>query len=224
MILNRASIAAHYLTGRGLEVGALHSPLEVPPGVEVRYADFEDGETLDQKYPELEGQEIKRPDILTKFETLSGVDDASQDFLIANHVLEHCEDPIGAVKSVARVLRPGGVAYMAVPDRRFTFDSERPVTPIEHLVRDHEEGPQGSLEAHYREWIRLVDKLDGKAADDKLARMLEKHANIHFHVWEHEDMLKMFHHLVREMGVPLQVELSFLHGCEVIWILRRANP
>jgi ubiquinone/menaquinone biosynthesis C-methylase UbiE len=38
--------------------------------------------------------------------------DSSQDFVIANHLLEHLPDPIGALKEWYRVLRAGGTLFL----------------------------------------------------------------------------------------------------------------
>ena len=84
----------------------------------------------------------------------------SQDFIIANHFIEHTEDPIGTIKRFLTVLRPQGILYMAVPDKRFTFDLERPLTSLEHLLRDHTEGPEWSRESHFREWAQFVCSQD----------------------------------------------------------------
>lgn len=80
--------------------------------------------------------------------------------MIANHFLEHCENPIKAFLNMLRVLRPGGILFLAVPDKRHTFDRDRPVTPLAHLVRDYEEGPGWSRKGHFEEWVRLVHKVD----------------------------------------------------------------
>lgn len=219
--INRESIAQHYITGSGIEVGALHSPLLLPAGTAVKYVDFEASAELDEHYPELSDTTITRPDVISDMETLRGIDDSSQDFVVANHVLEHCEDPIKAVKSAARVLRSNGIAYFAIPDKRFTFDNERDVTTLEHLIRDHEEGPDVSLHEHYEDWCRHVDKLNGREYSDKVELLVKLRSNIHFHVWEYQDMMKLFVYLTSVAGVPLNVEMSFLTGNEVIWILRK---
>jgi SAM-dependent methyltransferase len=219
--ITREVIACQYLTGSGIEVGALHSPLRLPAGVSAKYVDFEQSSELDAHYPELSNVTITRPDIISDLETLRGIDDSSQDFVIANHVLEHCEDPIKAIKSVARVLRARGIAYLAIPDRRFTFDEEREVTTLAHLIRDHEQGPDVSLREHYEDWCRHVDKLQGQELSQKVELLLATRGNVHFHVWEYPDMMEFFHYMTRETGTPLDIEMSFLTGNEVIWILRR---
>ncbi len=68
------------------------------------------------------------PDIIDYGETLSKIGDQSQDFVIASHFIEHCEYPLGAIKSWCRVLRPNGVLFLVVPDRAAHFDKDRPPT------------------------------------------------------------------------------------------------
>lgn len=50
---------------------------------------------------------VVRPDIVDDGECLSKVGDFSQDFVIANHVLEHFEDPIKGFRNMLRVLKHG---------------------------------------------------------------------------------------------------------------------
>jgi len=42
--------------------------------------------------------------------------DASFDVVTLKHTLEHVESPLGALREVRRVLKPGGVAFVIVPD------------------------------------------------------------------------------------------------------------
>ena len=48
-----------------------------------------------------------------------------------------------------------------MPDKRYTFDFRRPLTPLEHMVADHEQGPERSRAEHYEEWCRLVSTSRG---------------------------------------------------------------
>src|SRR5207253_4423543 len=94
-------------------------------------------------------------------EDLASFTDGSLDFIIANHLLEHLEDPIAALKEFERALKAGGVAYLALPDQRLTFDRDRQLTSLEHLLEEHRAGSaETSRRDHYLDWARNVDKRD----------------------------------------------------------------
>src|SRR5262249_6702520 len=101
---HRRETAARCLRGPGLEVRALHAPLETPPGCRVTYVDRLPGAELREQYPELGGQELVPVDVVDDGERLEKFAAGSQDFVIANHFLEHAQDPIGTLKAHLRVL------------------------------------------------------------------------------------------------------------------------
>jgi predicted SAM-dependent methyltransferase len=216
---NRREIAKRYLLGDGIEIGALHNPLEVPRSARVRYVDHLPLEELREHYPELADEPLVDVDVVDDGERLSTIGDATQDFVIANHFLEHCEDPLGALGNMIRVLRPGGVLYLAVPDKRYTFDADRPVTSMDHLLRDHREGPEGSRRRHYEEWARLVDKVEEPEAH--ATALLERGYSIHFHVWTQSGLLDLLRTGADDLGLDFDVELMLKNGLEVIFVLRR---
>ena len=153
-------------------------------------------------------------------ERMASISDATQDFVIANHVLEHCQDPIGALVSMFRVLRPGGILYLAVPDKRYTFDADRPVTPLDHLLRDHREGPAWSRRQHCEEWIRLVERVTvPETLEARLAELMRGDHAIHFHVWTQTEVLELLQALRRL--VAFDVELMTRQGDEVIVVTRK---
>jgi hypothetical protein len=55
---NRAAIARRFIQGSGIEIGALHNPLRMPRGAQVRYVDRMPVAELRRQYPELEGEEL----------------------------------------------------------------------------------------------------------------------------------------------------------------------
>jgi SAM-dependent methyltransferase len=50
----------------------------------------------------------------------------SFDYIVSSHNFEHLPDPIRFLQGCQRILKPGGVLSMAVPDRRVCFDYFRP--------------------------------------------------------------------------------------------------
>ncbi len=83
-----------YLIGQGIEIGALSAPLATLPLVKVDYLDRLIAPQLRQQYPELETYPLVPVDILDDGKSLKTVKNNSQDFIIAHHFLEHCQDPI----------------------------------------------------------------------------------------------------------------------------------
>ena len=220
--LSRAAVARVYLCGSGIEVGALHRPLRVPPDVTVRYVDRLSLDELREQYPTLSNRDLLPVDIVDDGERLTSVPDTSQDFVIANHFLEHCEDPLGALLNFLRVLRDGGVLFLTVPDKRYTFDRDRPVTPLPHLIADHECGPDGSRHAHLAEWARLVLKEPDGSVADRVAELEATGFSIHYHVWTQRELMELL--LEMRQRIDFEVELFLKRAYEVIVILRKGAP
>lgn len=66
--------------------------------------------------------------------TRTGLPDAGYDVVIANHVLEHIPDDRSALAELFRLLRPGGVALLAVPSnptRDTTYENPVVTGPAE---------------------------------------------------------------------------------------------
>jgi SAM-dependent methyltransferase len=219
----RYRLARRYLAGSGLEIGALHLPLWVPERAAVRYVDWLEADGLREHYPELASYDLVAPDLIDDGQRLALVDDASVDFVIANHVVEHFEDPISALETYARVLRPGGVLYMAVPDMRVTFDRDRPLTEVRHIVSDRLDGPAGSRQAHFQEWARLVDHVPDPEVETRAAALDERNYSIHFHTFVPANFVELISESKRRFGLELAVEEVVRHGNEFIVVMRKPH-
>ncbi|MGP0036346.1 MAG: class I SAM-dependent methyltransferase [Solirubrobacteraceae bacterium] len=212
----RDELARHFIRGSGLEIGAAYGPLQVLPGTSVTYVDRMTVDELRDHYPEL-AELIIPVDVVDDGERLTTVPDESQDFIIANHFLEHCEDPIGAIESHLRKLKPGGILFYAVPDKRYTFDFRRPVTPLEHMISDHHHGPERSRDEHYEEWARLVDG-HNSASDLDAANY-----SIHMHVWTQAEFLELLLHCRRQFADSFEIEAFARRSLEIVVVLRKAG-
>ncbi|MFP5389316.1 MAG: methyltransferase domain-containing protein [Thermoleophilia bacterium] len=224
----RAEFASRFLAGEGLEIGALHLPLAMPPQARPKYVDRMSADQLRSEYPELGGWDLTDPDLIDNGELLETVADGSQDFIVANHFLEHCEDPVRTIGTHLGKLRPGGVLFYAVPDKRYSFDHRREVTPLEHMVADHEQGPERSRREHYDQWARLVDTEDGPEAPEETqarARKLEeKLYSIHMHVWTQAEFLKMIIYCRERYEEAFDIEAAARQGLEFVVVLRKQGP
>lgn len=150
--------AARWLSGFGIEIGALDGPLAAPPGVEERYVDRVPTDQLHEQYRELPDADFVPVSIVGDAQNLSAPADSSVDFVIANHLLERLENPIADLREMLRVIRPGGVLYLALPDPRVTFDVDRELTPVEHVVDEYRNGTAHTRDAHFTEWVANAEK------------------------------------------------------------------
>lgn len=224
MLTVRRQLSEHYLKGDGIEIGALHHPLHVPEAARVRYVDRLPVAELRRQYPELANFPLTEPDIIDDGEVLSRIPEASLDFIIANHMLEHCENPLGAMRNHLGRLRRGGILYYAIPDKRQCFDVDRDLTTFEHLVADDREGPDISRFSHYREWAVQVNRL---TVPQDIERNIEALAatrySIHFHVWDEATFRDFVARSNRYLDYAFREVCMVANGTEAIAVLQRSG-
>jgi len=226
----KRSHLAGWLSGQGIELGALHQPLAVPAGVHVEYVDRLSVAELRQQYPELASLDLVPVSHIGNAEDLARIADASVDFVVACHVLEHLEDPTRALREIHRVLRDGGIFFCALPEPRVTFDREREMTTVDHLLRDHP-GGQMSRQDHFVDWVENVERhqpwweVAPPDPQERVQFLLDMDYSIHFHVWRPDTFLDYLSAVRREVGIVFEM-LDFA-GCvpgvddEFIFILRK---
>ncbi len=219
------------IRGEGIEIGALDAPIELADAT-VRYVDVLTREECLRHYPELPHHDrVIEPDIIAAADDLSVIDDASQDFILASHLLEHMADPIGTLVGFRRVLKPGGLLFLVLPDKRHTFDRPRERTTLDHLIADHREPPghpardRRDFDA-YRDWARISKSF---ARDDQIdfwAEMLQRaRYNVHFHCWIPEDVHELFAWLRESGTAPFELveEARPKDGWEFAMLMRRVD-
>jgi SAM-dependent methyltransferase len=219
----RKDLAARFLRGAGLEVGALQRRLEVPVHCSVTYVDRLTLADLRAHYPELGDQPVQKPDLIDDGETLAKVDSGTQDFVVANHFLEHCENPIQTIANLTRVLKDGGILYMAVPDKRFTFDIDRPVTSYPVLAETFRHGHRRDREELYVEWAAFVQHASPSDVSAAARKLLDEQYSIHFNVWALPDLLEFLARCKADFGLPFTLEWVVCSENEVILILMKAE-
>ncbi|MBY0526477.1 MAG: class I SAM-dependent methyltransferase [Gemmataceae bacterium] len=225
----RDSLSRQFIRGHGIEIGALNCPLFVPRGVQVTYIDRWDTTTLREQlrdHHDYSRRPLVPVDRVDDGETLATLPTESQDFVIANHFIEHVPDPIRTIRRHLDVLRPEGILFLAVPDRRWTFDRKRQVTSLEHLHRDYEEGPEWSFLDHVREWAELVENRTGSDLEARIAALAAQgRPNIHYHVWTLHQLMELLPHLRKRLALGIDIE-AVVHNQfmgEAIAVLRRTR-
>ena len=217
---NRAAIAAAFLTGKGVEVGAFTQPTDLPPALEVIFFDRFPTERLRELYDERWCRPMMEPDVVGDAQTLVGLPGAAFDFVIANHVLEHLEDPTGFMMRVSDTLVAGGRAMIAVPDMRHGADSKRVPTSFAHLVEDHELGAERSRHGHYLE-AATIEGLSGEAARAYAAAVPHDTTVLHYHVWDADGFVAFVQAAITRWALPLSLLYTSASVHEIIVVLEK---
>lgn len=205
---------AQKLAGRGLELGPLNRPLPKHDRMRLFYLDRADQETLRRSYPTV-AEAIAPVDIIDNAETVATVADASFDFVVAAHVIEHMRNPIASIKAWLRILAPGGRLYLIVPDKRFTFDRTRVRTTIEHLILDYRDpSPVRDFE-HFLDYARFVHDAHGQAAIDMARQFEAEDFSIHFHTFLPADMVALVRWIDAHV-TPVTIEEGPLMSAETV--------
>jgi SAM-dependent methyltransferase len=243
----RKLVAQNYLSGQGIEIGAFASPLPVPASVRVQYLEKFTSDEIKRQFSfaglnladfGFDETTLIAPDILDDGESLAKIGDNSQDFIIANHVLEHMENPVKAFKNMLRVTKHHGFIYIALPDMRLCFDRNRQPTPIEHIFRDYQEGPEWSLDMAYQEFaeIFLAEGMDKGLIERKYGEHRKQHLqqvkealktaryDIHFHAWTLDQMLEMFGKIKQRINLFFEFKLVLQNHDEVIFVFQKTVP
>ena len=199
--LEHRRAACEALAGRGLEIGALNEPCRLGPGCRVEYFDAVTEDEARALFPELPPGAFVHVDHVGDLDRggLDAFADGSYDFVVINHVLEHLANPLLAAREVFRVLRGGGVAVVAIPDMRFTFDARRALTPWEHLWGDYAGRVVESSDEHYLDFLRSAAPHVFAEPPENLpihvARVRGRRE--HAHVWTSQSFRE---HLLRAFG------------------------
>jgi SAM-dependent methyltransferase len=216
--IDRRVLSYAFVRGRGIEIGALQNPLTVSPDAQVTYVDRLSKEKLPETSPALLQSNSIYEDAVDNGETLSSFQSGTQDFIIANYFLEHCQDPIGTIISFLRVLRPGGIIYMAISDTRHTADRDHP---------HHVSSAKTRREQHFREWVTLIEPDFGRAyardAAEARVRELSQDYSIHFQTFILEDIHALMKYCAETKGMPLSVVFAGEVEEEIIFIVRKLD-
>jgi SAM-dependent methyltransferase len=128
----RAELAAPFLRGRGLEIGAGGAPQVVPQGATVSYYDKSDSAFLAKQF------DTEITYTVHPVEQIARDFPSGADFLIAHNVLEHTPDPIGTLMRWNSFVQNKGVVVLSMPNKDFTEgDKRRATVTKEHLIHDH---------------------------------------------------------------------------------------
>jgi SAM-dependent methyltransferase len=208
-----------YLKGVGIEIGPLDRPLPLYAGVKkCFYIDIRLPSELRECYPERKGKFFV--DIKGDGAALPFLKKESLDFIIALNFLEHTPNPLGTIVSHLEKLKPNGVLFYSLPDKRYTFDRERQLTTLDHLIADFK--GKDTTEEHYKEWIEKVEKITAPKEFEKRLHFLKAiNFPIHFHTFIPETFIEAISFLSFNQHLPLYLEILLREQDFFIVVLKK---
>lgn len=213
----RASLARKYLAGDGIEVGALARPVPVPHA-NVSYYDRAVETELVELYPHLNDWLVPL-DGIAELESLCPIASESQNFVVACKVLEYTSNVLAAFHAIHRVLKPGGIAFLSVTDKRRTVDCHRPVTTIGQLAADFVHGPRSGWSIYHEEWVSFVEHGAGNDMDMRLQLVVQHAQRTRQHVWTPVAWMELLTEVQRGLGFEL--EAWHVTSREILTVLQK---
>ena len=196
--------------GSILEIGALNAPV-FSGNANVKYADRLTTEELAAQYPHKAN--IKRVDYVLTRPAFGALIPETFQLAIANHVIQQVPDLINWFDQLGSVVVPGGWAFLAVPDKRYTSDIVRPLTTLADLIdcahRELTAPSVGQIFSHLylHHKVATKDLWEGKRVDAARPRMevakavrtalamSEGYHSVHCHVFTDDS----FSHLMEDL-------------------------
>ncbi len=200
----------------GLEIGAFMRPTLSPADAEMKYVDYYSQEELqsqiDPKGPG--GNDVVHVDYVVRSGNYSDVITQKFDIIIANHVMEHCCNPISWLNDLASMLKEDGLIFLALPDKKYSFDRFRPDTDLARILfsffqNEKVAGGDRALEAmlyYDLGYLKIPMTLDRLDPERLKAEMSSIHPGLHLFVFQGETFLKKIMAPILYMGLcPLKI-------------------
>ena len=155
--------------------------------------------------------------------SLKEIADNSYDFVLSCHSLEHMANPIKALVEWKRIIKDNSHVLLILPHKDNTFDRNRPITHINHLINDLENNTLENDETHFQEVLSLHDLSLDAGIKDMEALRLRTSGNydnrcVHHHVFN----TPMVAQMVDYAGFKI-CEIQHFNPFHIIFLLKKPN-
>ena len=207
-------------TAKGIEIGPYINPTVSKDEGDIRYLDFYSTEELAAREQERRpaGTIIPTVDYVVKSDDYHRYVPDRFDYVIANHVFEHVDNPLQWVLDLAKLLHPDGVMFLTIPDKKYNFDRYRTDTPLSHLLTDYFRGHGDPMEHgvdiqlnYDTAYVGQPIDLDQKLSFDKLKAASQEapHPGRHNHVFQSETFVSRILRPIQRIGIWPYTLLDF---------------
>jgi SAM-dependent methyltransferase len=208
-------LSMQYFRGMGLEIGAGNHPIKLFGDAACLYAD------IDDKSPyKTSGPTTKIILDISDSNTMKAREDLHQafNFVIASHVLEHCNSIVQTLKSLEMLLKHDGVLYLVVPNRNKDWDKDWTdvFSILHHVVEAF--FPKIYLSRHRASFAKYFKKIDSTGGfwakefeankdvilNDQL-KLMGLDYIYHKHAYNPEGWLKTIYSVIKLFGINIEL-------------------
>jgi hypothetical protein len=224
----------------GLEIGPHNQPMVKKNEGPIKFLDYLNRSELIASDPHVSYlDDIPETDYIVKSNDYLLYVKDKFDYLIAAHVLEHAPNFIGSFQQFCEMLNPGGVLFIALPDKKFTFDKYRTNTMLSHVLYDYFNKVEKASIEHLIEDFLYYDRQfigSDQNIEERLSLNListkvttEPHIGLHCHVFQSETILDTLIKPILAMNLVKFILLEFCpasseRGGEMIMLFRKEQP
>ncbi|MEO8770792.1 MAG: methyltransferase domain-containing protein [Ferruginibacter sp.] len=153
---------------------------------------------------------------------LAGIPNGKYDFVLSCHSIEHIANPIKALTEWKRIITDDGYLVLVVPHKDQTFDHNRPLTTLEHLIKDYENNVQEDDSTHFKEVIALHDISKDDGINDLASLKIRTADNfnnrcVHQHVFNTPLVIK----LADKLGLKIH-DVQHFNPFNIIVLLQKS--
>lgn len=128
---------------------------------------------------------------------LDSVTNKQYDFIISSNCLEHCANPLKAIKSWLKVLKENGYILLILPNKQANFDHRREYTSFTHLLEDFNKDINEEDLTHFEEIMIFHDLTMDYGINSKeqfIERSKKNYENrcFHHHVFSKSSLVEIY--------------------------------
>ncbi|MBS0018667.1 MAG: methyltransferase domain-containing protein [Arthrospira sp. SH-MAG29] len=197
--------------GKGLEIGALHQPFDLDACV-IHVDRFKTNQLRELYKNDPRGKYIQQVQVVCAENKYNFFDDNAFDFIISSHVLEHTPNPGQMLEEWIRIVKPGGIVYFVIPDKRYTFDRNRELTSVTLLLEKYDNKTSTTdYETYYDAMVNAepeLRSLSETVRKERVKRAFENQSSIHVHTFTADSINKFVAVLASKIGFEVVYNAS----------------
>jgi SAM-dependent methyltransferase len=237
-------------TARGLEFGPADRPWIPASTPGIRYIDHLSTEDLKKKYTgwsDYNAADFCEIHFVNDGRPLPEIlgDWVDLDVVAASHVIEHIPNLLKWLLELGSILKPGGLLFLAAPNKRFEFDRLRRVTELNDVLANYlEDRKRPSAWAMLDYWIHYAN-LDGAPSwahevepsaltlsfpvercysEAKIAVESPDYKDVHVSAFTPYSFVQILRGLSELKLLPFELESIETSGMEFLAMLRACRP